>query len=250
MPETKKPFVLLQPELLHALYGRVQLFSEKTKIRSRHNEASWTAAMLASAVTVADEQDALVFPVNAPGAARLRGVSHKAKVGVGFSPEEWCVAVAGAASLAKLASAGTVLLAFAGPASVLENEGRLSFQFAAERRLPLIWITQTNLAGRAEVSVEGSRPRLPRVVTDAEDAVALLRVLTECVRQARTGGGATWLDAVTGAPDTTERGAKDPKRVRGQELSLNKMRDYLATRKLLPATRVKLPAKAIRILEL
>ncbi len=226
---TARPFVLLEPALLRGLLEDVEALAGK--LRSR----AYTPALLAAASGHLESGDIAVFCDDA-GANQLRGLlgmerpPRAAKSDVLASAERFA-AIAGLS--AGLAERNSVALAFVGSAQDVSPDGDAAMRFSAGRRLPVIWITQTPAERSSAVPVEGLRPRLPRIATDGEDAVALYRVLQETIRQARTGGGPTWLDAQTGAPETDSGAGRAVATTRSRDLSVVKMRRYLETRRLL-----------------
>ncbi|MBZ4320025.1 thiamine pyrophosphate-dependent dehydrogenase E1 component subunit alpha [Streptomyces huiliensis] len=144
----------------------------------------------------------------------LRGDWH-----TGYDPHEHRVAplatplatqlphAVGLAHAARLKGDDVVALAMVGDGGTSEGDFHEALNFAAVWRAPVVFLVQNNgFAISVPLSKQTAAPSLahkavgygmPGRLVDGNDAPAVLDVLTEAVRRARSGGGPTLVEAVT-----------------------------------------------------
>jgi pyruvate dehydrogenase E1 component alpha subunit len=113
----------------------------------------------------------------------------------------------GAALAARLLGSGEVSVAFFGDAAAEQGVTHESLGVAALRRLPVLFVCENNLyATNSPLRVRQVSPdiapraaayRMPGVIVDGNDAVAVYRVARAAVARARRGGGPTFIEAKT-----------------------------------------------------
>ena len=156
----------------------------------------------------------------------------------------------GAAWAAKLKGDRTVTLGFMGDGSTSEPDFHNAMNFAGVYKTPCVLICQNNhwaisvpsarqTASRT-FAIKGRAYGIPSVRADGNDLLAMFHVVREAVARARSGGGPTFIEALTyriGAHSTSD----DPTRYRTQEEveawmmkdPLQRLRRYLAQRGLI-----------------
>lgn len=130
-----------------------------------------------------------------------------------------------------------VAVAYFGDGATSEGDVNEAMIFAATYAAPVIFFCQNNQYAISEpVSLQAQRPiaerapgfGIPSVRVDGNDVLAVLAVMRSALERARTGGGPTFIEAVTYrmGPHTT---ADDPTRYRDPaELEQWKVKDPLA----------------------
>jgi pyruvate dehydrogenase E1 component alpha subunit/2-oxoisovalerate dehydrogenase E1 component alpha subunit len=116
-------------------------------------------------------------------------------------------------------------VAFCGDGATSQADFHVALTFAGVWRVPCVIVCQNNswsISVPAEkqtasrtIAVKARAYGLPGVRVDGNDFLALVRVLSEAVERARTGGGPTFVEAVTyrmGGHSTSD----DPTRYRSQ----------------------------------
>lgn len=101
----------------------------------------------------------------------------------------------GAAHAAKLRETGQVVATFLGDGAVASNDFHAGLNFSGVFQCPIVFIcdngSDSNIASHAEgYGIRGAR-------VDGLDVLAVYETVSEAVRIARKGGGATLVDAVT-----------------------------------------------------
>ncbi|MET9112704.1 MULTISPECIES: pyruvate dehydrogenase (acetyl-transferring) E1 component subunit alpha [Streptomyces] len=144
----------------------------------------------------------------------LRGDWH-----TGYDPHEHRVAplstplatqlphAVGLAHAARLKGDDVVALAMVGDGGTSEGDFHEALNFAAVWQAPVVFLVQNNgFAISVPLAKQTAAPSLahkavgygmPGRLVDGNDAVAVLEVLTDAVRRARTGGGPTLVEAIT-----------------------------------------------------
>lgn len=113
----------------------------------------------------------------------------------------------GYALAATLRACGDVAVAFFGDAAVEQGVAYESFQFAALKRLPVIFVCENNLYAThshilarqvsADVAPRTGSEHMPAVMVDGNDVVDVHQAATRAVDRARTGQGPTFIEAKT-----------------------------------------------------
>lgn len=155
----------------------------------------------------------------------------------------------GAAWAAKLKGDRTVTVGFMGDGSTSEPDFHNAMNFAAVFKAPCVLVCQNNhwaisvpssrQTASATFAIKGRAYGVPSVRVDGNDLLAVHHVMREAVERARSGGGPTFIEALTyriGAHSTSD----DPTRYRSQEEveiwmardPLQRLRRYLALRGL------------------
>jgi len=155
----------------------------------------------------------------------------------------------GAAWAAKIKGDRAVSLGFMGDGSTSEPDFHNAMNFAAVFRTPCVLICQNNhwaisvpsarQTASPTFAVKGRAYGIPSVRVDGNDLLAVYEVVSDAVLRARSGGGPTFVEALTyriGAHSTSD----DPTRYRTQEEveawmkkdPLARLRAYLAHRGL------------------
>ena len=144
----------------------------------------------------------------------------------------------GAAWAAKLRKEPVVSVGFLGDGATSEADFHAALTFAGVFKVPCVVVCQNNhwaisvpasrQSASATFAVKGRAYGVPSLRVDGNDVVAMFHALSEAVERARTGGGPTFLEALTyriGAHSTSD----DPTRYRSQdEVDLWTRRDPLA----------------------
>lgn len=136
-----------------------------------------------------------------------------------------CVHAVGLAWAGKLQGTGQVAVGYLGDGATSEGDFHEAMNFAAVFKLPVIFFCQNNgYAISVPVSKQMAAPvaaraagyGLPGVQVDGMDILAVYQVMSEAVERARSGHGATLVEAFTYryGPHTT---ADDPSRYRAAE---------------------------------
>lgn len=132
----------------------------------------------------------------------------------------------GAAWAAKIKGDKTVVVGFLGDGATSEGDFHNGMNFAGVFQVPCVIICQNNhwaisvptarqTASRT-FAIKGRAYGVPSVRVDGNDVLAVYRVVTEAVARARSGGGPTFIEALTyriGAHSTSD----DPTRYRSQD---------------------------------
>ncbi|WP_437286985.1 thiamine pyrophosphate-dependent dehydrogenase E1 component subunit alpha [Sorangium sp. So ce406] len=132
----------------------------------------------------------------------------------------------GAAWAAKLRRDSTVVVGFMGDGATSEPDFHSAMNFAAVFRVPCVMICQNNhwaisvpterqTASRT-IAIKGRAYGVPSMRVDGNDVIAVYRAVSEAVARARSGGGPTFIEALTyrvGAHSSSD----DPSRYRSQE---------------------------------
>ena len=132
----------------------------------------------------------------------------------------------GAAWAAKIKKDDTVTVGFMGDGATSEPDFHNGMNFAAVFKVPCVMICQNNhwaisvptarQTASATIAVKGRAYGVPSVRVDGNDVLAVYRVVTEAAERARSGGGPTFIEALTyriGAHSSSD----DPTRYRSQE---------------------------------
>ncbi len=144
----------------------------------------------------------------------------------------------GAAWAAKLKGERTITVGFLGDGATSEPDFQTAMNFAGVFKTPCVIICQNNhwaisvptarQSASATLAIKGRAFGVPSVRVDGNDLLAVYKAVTEAVTRARSGGGATFIEALTyriGAHSTSD----DPSRYRSQaEVELWMTRDPLA----------------------
>jgi pyruvate dehydrogenase E1 component alpha subunit/2-oxoisovalerate dehydrogenase E1 component alpha subunit len=132
----------------------------------------------------------------------------------------------GAAWAAKIKGDSTVVIAFLGDGATSEGDFHNGMNFAGVFRVPCVLICQNNhwaisvptarQTASATLAVKGRAYGVPSMRVDGNDVLAVYRAVSDAVTLARSGGGPTFVEALTyriGAHSTSD----DPTRYRSQE---------------------------------
>lgn len=132
----------------------------------------------------------------------------------------------GAAWAAKIRREPTVVIGFMGDGATSEPDFHNAMNFAAVFRVPCVMICQNNhwaisvpssrQTASPTIAVKGRAYGVPSVRVDGNDVLAVYSAVAEAVKRARSGGGPTFIEALTyrvGAHSTSD----DPSRYRSQE---------------------------------
>lgn len=217
-PDEKPGFSLISNATLLALYG--DLRACKKAARSKAFDALPAGVMMDLGVGDA------VVSAKTDATVRLK---RKGKPVAGAD----LAAVLGTAFLHKQRKTGKVGVIFGADQDSPDWTDALAL--AKEHWLPLIFVSRSTEPDEKALRRELARPRkkkkkagklegyLPRMVVDANDAVAVYRVAHEAIDRARRGRGATWIE---GVPFRVEgkRGVPD---------AVASMEKYLSGKKLL-----------------
>ncbi|MEO7329254.1 MAG: thiamine pyrophosphate-dependent dehydrogenase E1 component subunit alpha [Minicystis sp.] len=144
----------------------------------------------------------------------------------------------GAAWAAKLKGERTITVGFLGDGATSEPDFQTAMNFAGVFKTPCVIICQNNhwaisvptarQSASVTLAIKGRAFGVPSVRVDGNDLLAVYKVVTDAVTRARSGGGATFIEALTyriGAHSTSD----DPSRYRSQaEVELWMTRDPLA----------------------
>jgi pyruvate dehydrogenase E1 component alpha subunit/2-oxoisovalerate dehydrogenase E1 component alpha subunit len=144
----------------------------------------------------------------------------------------------GAAWAAKLKGERTVTVGFLGDGATSEPDFQTAMNFAGVFKTPCVIICQNNhwaisvptarQSASVTLAIKGRAFGVPSVRVDGNDLLAVYKAVRDAVTRARSGGGATFLEALTyriGAHSTSD----DPSRYRSQaEVELWMTRDPLA----------------------
>jgi pyruvate dehydrogenase E1 component alpha subunit/2-oxoisovalerate dehydrogenase E1 component alpha subunit len=144
----------------------------------------------------------------------------------------------GAAWAAKLKGERTITVGFLGDGATSEPDFQTAMNFAGVFKTPCVIICQNNhwaisvptarQSASATLAIKGRAFGVPSVRVDGNDLLAVYKAVSDAVTRARSGGGATFLEALTyriGAHSTSD----DPSRYRSQaEVELWMTRDPLA----------------------
>ncbi len=113
----------------------------------------------------------------------------------------------GAALAAQLRGSGEVAVAFFGDGASAEGVLHESLNLAAVWRLPVVFVCEHNLYAEFTPTAEVNAARdvvahaaahgIPGLITDGNDVLAVRDAASEAVARARSGGGATLLEAKT-----------------------------------------------------
>ena len=144
------------------------------------------------------------------------------KVVVGNRLATGAVGVAtGVAFAYKMQGLGSAVVVFGDRAILGRGNGAL-MEFAGERKLPILYVVETNLGDEIppssiqkvddETNATAAKCGFPSISVDGHDAVAVYRVVQEAIARARKGGGPTLVDCRTrrGQSRTTRQGGIDP----------------------------------------
>jgi len=164
---------------------------------------------------------------------RLKGrmqPSHMASRSVNYVSWSSCIGTqlpqaVGVAYAAKLRKTGEIVATFVGDGGTSEPDFHAAMNFAAVYQAPVVIVCQNNhwaisvptarQTASATIAVKGRAYGVPSVRVDGNDVLALYKVLTEAAERARSGGGPTFIEALTyriGAHSTSD----DPTRYRSQ----------------------------------
>jgi pyruvate dehydrogenase E1 component alpha subunit/2-oxoisovalerate dehydrogenase E1 component alpha subunit len=156
----------------------------------------------------------------------------------------------GAAWAAKLRGHRTVVLGFMGDGATSEPDFHNGMNFAAVFKAPCVLVCQNNhyaisiptarQTASQTIAVKGRAYGMPGVRVDGNDVLAVYRAVREAADRARSGGGPTFIEALTyrlGAHSTSD----DPTRYRTQDEvevwmkrdPVARLRQYLVRRGLL-----------------
>jgi len=132
----------------------------------------------------------------------------------------------GAAWAAKLKGDRAVVVGFMGDGATSEGDFHNGINFAGVFKVPCVLICQNNhwaisvpssrQSASPTIAIKGRAYGVPSVRVDGNDVLAVYRVVSEAVARARSGGGPTFIEALTyriGAHSTSD----DPTRYRSQE---------------------------------
>jgi len=132
----------------------------------------------------------------------------------------------GAAWAAKIKGHDTVCVGFLGDGASSEPDFHNGMNFAAVFRVPCVLICQNNhwaisvptsrQTASATIAVKGRAYGVPSLRVDGNDVLAVYKAVGEAVERARSGGGPTFIEALTyriGAHSSSD----DPTRYRSQE---------------------------------
>jgi TPP-dependent pyruvate/acetoin dehydrogenase alpha subunit len=92
-----------------------------------------------------------------------------------------------------------VVVGYALPGELTAASWKRVLKFAAEHELPVVFVVLSKRDGRVKagaVSALALSCRVPAIVVDADDAVAIYRVAQESIGHARIGGGAALMECV------------------------------------------------------
>jgi pyruvate dehydrogenase E1 component alpha subunit/2-oxoisovalerate dehydrogenase E1 component alpha subunit len=150
----------------------------------------------------------------------------------------------GLALAGKLRKDGRVTLCFMGDGATSEGDFHVGLNVAAVQKLPVVFFCQNNqwsisvpIGGQTAAKTLVSRAKgygMPGVRVDGNDVLAVQRVTKEAADRARSGGGPTFIEALTyrlGAHTTSD----DPSRYRDESVTdewwavepLTRVRRYL-----------------------
>ena len=132
----------------------------------------------------------------------------------------------GAAWAMRARKSGAVAVGFCGDGATSQADFHTAMNFAGAWRVPCVLVCQNNhwsisvptekqTASRT-IAVKARAYGMPGIRVDGNDLLAVVRVLGEALERARSGGGPTFVEAVTyrmGAHSTSD----DPTRYRSQE---------------------------------
>jgi pyruvate dehydrogenase E1 component alpha subunit len=132
----------------------------------------------------------------------------------------------GAAWAAKLRRDSSVVVGFMGDGATSEPDFHNAMNFAGVFKVPCVLICQNNhwaisvptarQTASASIAIKGRAYGIPSVRVDGNDVLAVYRAVSEAVTRGRSGGGPTFIEALTyriGAHSTSD----DPSRYRAQE---------------------------------
>jgi len=132
----------------------------------------------------------------------------------------------GAAWAAKIKGDRAVVVGFLGDGATSEGDFHNGMNFAGVFKVPCVLICQNNhwaisvptarQTASPTLAVKGRAYGVPSVRVDGNDVLAVYRVVTDAVTRARSGGGPTFIEALTyriGAHSTSD----DPTRYRSQD---------------------------------
>jgi pyruvate dehydrogenase E1 component alpha subunit/2-oxoisovalerate dehydrogenase E1 component alpha subunit len=132
----------------------------------------------------------------------------------------------GAAWAAKIRRERTVTVGFVGDGGTSEPDFHNALNFAGVFRLPCVLVCQNNhwaisvpsakQTAAPTFAIKGRAYGIPSVRVDGNDILAVYRVVSEAVARARSGGGPTFIEALTyrmGAHSSSD----DPSRYRSQD---------------------------------
>jgi pyruvate dehydrogenase E1 component alpha subunit len=119
----------------------------------------------------------------------------------------------------------TVTIGFLGDGATSEPDFHTAMNFAGVFKTPCVIICQNNhwaisvptarQSASATLAIKGRAFGVPSVRVDGNDLLAVYKAVRDAVKRARSGGGATFLEALTyriGAHSTSD----DPSRYRSQ----------------------------------
>ena len=132
----------------------------------------------------------------------------------------------GAALAAKMKGEDRVVVAFMGDATTEEGVMAESLNFAALKKIPIVYFCENNFYSVQSPLAARQPPRdirrwaegfgLPAVAVDGVNVLAVRRAMTEAVERARAGGGPTFIEAPVyrfrahgGAGDDSKSGYRD-----------------------------------------
>jgi len=132
----------------------------------------------------------------------------------------------GAAWAARLRGDHRVVVGFLGDGATSEPDFHIGMNFAAVYKAPCVLICQNNhwaisvptsrQTASTTIAVKGRAYGVPSVRVDGNDVLAIYSAVSQAVTRARSGGGPTFIEALTyriGAHSTSD----DPTRYRSQE---------------------------------
>jgi pyruvate dehydrogenase E1 component alpha subunit len=132
----------------------------------------------------------------------------------------------GAAWAMKMRKAESIAVGFMGDGATSQPDFHAAMNFAAVFRTPCVLVCQNNhwsislpvsrQTASATLAIKGRAYGMPSVRVDGNDLLAVFKVVAEAAHRARSGGGPTFIEAVTyriGAHSTSD----DPTRYRTDE---------------------------------
>ncbi|AKT36164.1 thiamine pyrophosphate-dependent dehydrogenase E1 component subunit alpha [Chondromyces crocatus] len=132
----------------------------------------------------------------------------------------------GAAWASKLRGDGAAVIGFLGDGATSEPDFHIALNFAGVYRVPCVIICQNNhwaisvptsrQTASTTLAIKGRAYGVPSIRVDGNDVLAIHRVVTDAVARARSGGGPTFIEALTyriGAHSTSD----DPSLYRSQD---------------------------------
>ena len=113
----------------------------------------------------------------------------------------------GAAWAAKLMKTGDVMAGYIGDGGTSSSDFHAALNFAAVKQLPVVFVCQNNQwaisvpvtaqTASSSIAVKAVAYGMPGVRVDGNDVLAVIEVMREAVERARSGGGPTFVEALT-----------------------------------------------------